>query len=113
MEIMVAVGSLILAVIIGAWRQNCIFWELMDPYNCPRLWRTSASSIVLTWIATAVFSTIFAFIIATWIVNEVSDFVGRFSFGVLLVARWYISQLIGLAVAHAELEKEKKETDIE
>ena len=108
---MVAVGSLILAVIIGAWRQNCIFWELMDPYNCPRLWRTSASSIVLTWIATAVFSTIFAFIIATWIVNEVSDFVGRFSFGVLLVARWYISQLIGLAVAHAELEKGKKEKD--
>jgi undecaprenyl pyrophosphate phosphatase UppP len=58
----------------------------------------------LSWIATTAFSIIIAFIIATWIVNEISDFFGRFSFGIFLLLRWYISMFIGALPATSEAE---------
>jgi len=108
--------SLLLAIAIGAYRQNCIFWENKLPYNCPLLWKTSATFRLLSWLATTLFSILAAFIFATLLVDEASEFVGKFSFGVLLFIRWLTSLLIGQSSAYsqfAEIEKGMMEKDME
>jgi hypothetical protein len=95
MLIFIAVICFIIAVAIGAWRQMCMVYELRMPFNNPLIWRHSRFVRVSTWIATAFFSIVFAYIIAMWISTSIGEFTGKFSFGVLLVTRMFASMFIG------------------
>ena len=95
MLLLAAIISFVIAVAIGAWRQMCMVYELRMPFNNPLIWRHSSFVRISTWIATAFFSIVFAFIIAMWISSSIGEFTGKFSFGVLLVIRMFTSMFIG------------------
>lgn len=99
----VAIFSFVIAVLIGAWRQMCCIYENKLPYNLASLWRNTGIRIG-SWMLTAILSIIFAFICASWIIANVGDFIGKFSFGVLLVTRWFASMFIGAfpAIKHCK-----------
>jgi len=95
----------LIAVALGAWRQSCIVYETHNaPELGPRAWYT-AGIRQITWLITTIFSIAFAFIVATWLSINVGEFIGKFSFGVLLVLRWFISMVIGAWPAINYLEK--------
>ncbi len=94
MLFLTAIISFVIAVAIGAWRQMCGIYEARMPFNNPPMWHNGFVRIS-TWIATAFFSIVFAFIIAMWISTSIGEFIGKFSFGVLLITRWYVSMFIG------------------
>ncbi len=94
MLFLTAIISFVIAVAIGAWRQMCGIYEARMPFNNPPMWHNGFVRIS-TWLATAFFSIVFAFVIATWISISIGEFTGKFSFGVLLLMRWYVSMFIG------------------
>lgn len=94
----------VLAVLLGAWRQASGVYELALESNCPKIWKYKTIKIA-TWIVTALLSLIFAIVMAKWISLNVGDFIGRFSFGAILAARWIASMLIGLFPANTKCDK--------
>ncbi len=72
----------------------CGVYDLRMPLNNPHIWRRGFVRFT-TWIATAFFSIIFAYIIATWISTSIGELIGKFSFGILLAARIFVSMFIG------------------
>ena len=94
MLIFIAIIYFITAVAVGAWRQMCGIYEAKLPYNVPSAWRNGFFRIG-SWIFVAVLSIIFAFIFSSWIYYSVGEFIGQFSFGVLLVTRWFFSMFLG------------------
>lgn len=99
----IALLSFLAAIAIGAYRQMCNVYFVQLPYNCPSSWRSPLFRFV-TWIISTSLSVTYAFILATWIVEEVNVLLGQFSFGVFLSLRWLISVLVGAgpAMRHAE-----------
>ena len=102
--IFVAIVCGVSAVFIGAWRQACDIYERMLPWNCPRIWKNWGVQM-FTWLIVALLSIVFSTVMATLIVLNIGDFIGRFSFGVLLVLRWHVSTLIGGVPATRKIEK--------
>jgi len=94
MTFILCVTCFIVAVAIGAWRQMCGAYELQMPFNCPRIWHHTWIKVV-TWLLSTSLSIIFAFILSTWIVTEVNEWFGKFTFGVFLYLRWLVSAFIG------------------
>jgi hypothetical protein len=94
MLILIAIICFVIAVAVGSWRQMCGIYEAKMPYNVPSAWHNNFIRIG-SWIFVAVLSLIFALIISVWIKNSIGEFIGKFSFGVLLVTRWFFSMFIG------------------
>ena len=94
MTFILCITCFILAVAIGAWRQMCCAYELQMPFECPRIWNHTWIKIA-TWLLSTSLSVIFAFILSTWIVTEVNEWLGKFTFGVFLYLRWLVSAFIG------------------
>jgi hypothetical protein len=107
MLIVFAVICFILAVAIGSWRQMCGVYELKMPHNNPPIWRNPFVRI-FTWIISTSLSIIFATILAMWISVEVNDWLGKFSFGVLLLIRWVTSLFFGAYPAYKRCEEFQK-----
>lgn len=105
MEILIGLVLFVLAVLLGAWRQKCAVYEVHWSYNCPSAWRSSMVKMG-TWIIVALFALAGSFILSTWIVDNIGDLIGRFSFGVLLVVRWTLSFLFGSISAHNKIPKQ-------
>jgi hypothetical protein len=99
MEIIIGCIMFVLAVYIGAWRQMCSVYAVSLPYNCPSAWRNTMVRVG-TWVLVAIFALAGSFIFSTWIVNNIGDFIGRFSFGVFLAIRWTLSLVLGAIPAH-------------
>ena len=94
----------VIAVFIGAWSQACTVYEVKLPYNCPRHWHNPLVRLS-TWFITAILSIIFAYIFSSWIISNVGDLIGKFSFGILLVARWFASSIFGATPAFKTVEE--------
>ncbi|NQV93806.1 MAG: sel1 repeat family protein [Sphingomonadales bacterium] len=77
----------IIAFIIGSWGRVCLYYEMTEPHQMPSLWSSSAVQVG-TFILTAGFSLVFAFIAAGWVSESYGDALGAFSFGVFLVLQW-------------------------
>ena len=93
MNMIIATICFLIAVPIGAWRQSCIIYENYHAFELgPSAWQHK-SVRTITWFISSILSVVFAYIFATWIMNEVNEFAGKFSFGVLLVTRWFASSL--------------------
>lgn len=93
--------ALILSITVGAYRQFCTFMEVKAPWNIPFIWRRSAFRII-SWVFVAGSSIWGAFIVAG-IIMASNDFIGKFSFGILLLMRWYVSAQIGITKAKKNL----------
>lgn len=93
----------LIAFFAGWYRQTCIFWEFHGSWNVPSVWR-NAMFRFFTWTVSTTSSLGFAFILAHLISTEVNDWVGRFSFGVLLVTRWMLSSMVAVSRAQHRLE---------
>ena len=104
MLMIIAVLSGLIAVLLGAYRQMCIVYSAEMSYNTPRLWNSRLARIT-TWLITATLSIFFGLVIATWIQINIGDFVGKFSFGVLLALRWLLSSIIGGVPAHKKVKE--------
>ena len=94
MLILIAFVCFTISVAIGAWRQMCGIYEVRMPFNVPSAWHKGFVRIS-TWVLTAFFSIVFAYIISDWIFVSIGEFIGKFLFGVLLAARWFVSMLFG------------------
>lgn len=94
MLLLIATISFIIAVAIGAWRQMCGVYELQMPYNCPPIWHSKVLRTI-TWLLSTGLSIVFAMIFANWIIVEVNDLFGKFTFGVFLYVRWMFSAFFG------------------
>ncbi len=97
----IAIFCFCLATAIGAWRQSCAIYEIHLPYNCPSAWMNPAVRIV-TWMITATLAVISAYVFADLIRDNIGDFVGKFSFGVILVTRWFLSSAFGGMPAYSK-----------
>lgn len=100
MLFILALVCFVLAVMIGSWRQSCVIYEVRLPYNLPRYWSYSYIRI-LTWLITAALSIIYSFLIASWVIENIGELIGKFSFGVLLLIRWITSNFFGARKAMA------------
>lgn len=56
--------SLVIALVIGAYRHFCVTMEVKAAWNIPRIWRYSLARI-LSWIVVASATIWFAFVVAT------------------------------------------------
>jgi len=93
-----------LAFVIGKWRHACIFWEMKMPFNVPSAWHNQTVRIG-TWLAVTACSLVFATSIASVISEEINSLLGKFLWGVLLVARYYASGIAAVNQATHELER--------
>ena len=90
-----AIICFLVAVAVGAWRQSCIVYESNHAAELgPRAWYFTGVKQT-TWLITTIFSIFFAFQIATWVGDNFDEFIGKFSFGVSLMIRWFISMVLG------------------
>lgn len=96
----------LLAFWLGRWRSTCIFWMSTYPLQVPTAWRRGWVQVT-TWVLVTVLSLIFATLWASLIIIHVNDWLGRFSWGALLVFRWQAS---GFAAA-SRYHKNKAELD--
>ncbi len=94
MLFLLAIICFILAVAIGAWRQMCSVYALHMPFNCPRIWGNIFFRVG-TWFLSTILSIVFALILAMWIMSEVHELFGAFTFGIFLYSRFLISGFWG------------------
>ena len=104
MLFILAITCFILAVAIGSWRQMCGVYEMQMPFNCPRIWHNTVVRIV-TWVLSTLLSIVFAMIFATWIITEINQWFGRFTFGIFLFIRWLLSGFFGAYPAFKRCEE--------
>lgn len=104
LPIIVGLTAGILAFLLGWWRTSCTFWEVNGPFNLPMAWRNPVVRVG-TWAASTLLSLVFAGMLAIWIRQNVGEFIGNFSFGVLLVLRWQASGLVAVARARRILDQ--------
>jgi hypothetical protein len=78
------------AFIVGKWRQLCVFFELNEAWSVPAGWRNPLIRYG-TWMLVTVTSLLFATCLATLVMESVHPWLGRFLWGVLLMARWLAS----------------------
>jgi len=96
MNLIIATVCFIFAVLIGAWRQSCIFYRNFYVNAVgPIAWKYR-SVRVISWLITSILSVIFAYIFANWVMNEINQVLGKFTFGVFLVTRLIVSLLIAI-----------------
>ena len=95
--IVTSIIALIVAVVLGRYRHLCRIMEtktgidgIMPPWNIPPIWRKKWFRI-LSWLIVAITSIWFAGVVGLLIEVLVNKWLGRFSFGALLVARWQLS----------------------
>lgn len=106
--LLLAVGLGAAAFLLGWYRQTCIFWTAFGAWNVPSAWNSTLFRL-FTWALSTACSLAFAGLIANWIAAEVNDWLGRFSFGILLVSRWMLSSMVAVSRAQAKLEKIENE----
>ncbi len=107
MELIISgIISLIIAVLVGAYRQFCITMEVKAQWNIPMIWRYSFARF-LSWIIVAVSSIGAAFVFVGIFSVIFNDFIGKFSFGVVLLIRWVISGQLGVSKANKALAAER------
>jgi len=82
------------AVVLGGWRQACIVFEMRLPHNTPSAWRKPAVQI-LSWLVVALLSIVGSFILANWVELNLNSVIGNLSFGIFLVARYFLSMWFG------------------
>src|SRR5437773_12090213 len=81
-----------IAFVAGKWRQTCIFWMVENRINVPLGWHRSEFRFG-TLAVVVVFSLLFATTWAYLLAESVGTLIGAFSWGALLLGRWYASQI--------------------
>lgn len=100
--VIVALITGYLAFAIGKWRQGCCYWEMEGPHNLPSIWRNPMVRIG-SWLVVATCSLVFVTAIAIPISEEINSLLGKFAWGVLLIARWYASGIAAtFKITHAK-----------
>jgi len=92
-ELVVGLLAGYVALRIGKWRQQCLFWDEHGGWNAPSLWRQPygrLGSLALTAAAALLFATAISDVIG----KAIHPWVGQFSWGALLALRWYLSKLL-------------------
>jgi hypothetical protein len=92
-----------IAFAVGKWRHCCLFWEQHAKYNLPRVWHDAKIKIG-TWLVVAICSIIFASAIGA-LLAQIHPFLGVFSWGALLAARWYASMAAAVKQSSQRLAK--------
>jgi len=100
-HIVSAVICLLVSVIIGSWRNYCVFWAKYLQTNCPFGWRNSIvrfGTLFIVFFASVWFS----FIGASLIVRQEYSLNWLFLFLTLFLSRWLISRGLGYYKAKKE-----------
>jgi hypothetical protein len=103
------VGSVagFIAFKVGKWRHMCINGMVNAQVACPLDWSKGEVRIG-SLLLVAVFSLVFATCWADLLIENVSPFIGKFSWGVLLMARWQASGITAHIQAQKRLEEIKR-----
>jgi hypothetical protein len=86
----VGIVSGYIAFSVGKWRRLCMFFDVRAPFNVPLGWHHPLMRYG-SWLLVVVTSLLFATCLAKLITESVYPLVGKFSWGVLLTARWLAS----------------------
>lgn len=97
--IILGIICFLISIAIGSWRQACSVYAVKYHFNCPRSWHSPAVKVV-SWLMVAILAIAGSFILANWIQLNLNDFLGRFTFGILLLTRWLFSAYFGSYRAH-------------
>lgn len=101
LQIAVVVICIPIAVVAGAWRSYCSFWELKLRSNVPAAWRQPWGQLV-SWLIVGIASVCSSYLLAGFISKSHGSRVWWAWFLVFLSIRWIISGLIGYRIARRQ-----------
>jgi len=90
---LIIIIALLLAILIGGWRQQCRILEDKMPSELPRLWYQSKTVPVISWLAVSALSVIAAIGIIYLAIPVNWKYTSYFTFGAILSLRWAASAL--------------------
>lgn len=82
--------ALIIAIYLGRYRHVCRIMESKNRWNIPLIWYKTWFRII-TWLIVTITSIWFAGVVSLFIGVLINKWLGKFSFGALLAARWQLS----------------------
>jgi len=91
--IVTGIIALTIAYLLGKFRHVCRIVEDKAPWKVPLIWHKTWFRII-SWLIVTITSVWFAGIVALFIEVLINKWLGRFTFGVVLVARWQLSGLM-------------------